>query len=242
MSELREMIIASITDLTGQANEVAARIGAATTDRTKIVHDMLTDESTTDEKVKAFQTWKEQILAKLEEEEAKARDYVASKLPEADESNVETDKASYKELADKVKTARKFYLSGGVPDAKEEDLADVPALKTLRGGTAGGGSGSKRPRLQRIAYRTSTEDNWTEVSKQAKNAKGEEVTVANFTVLAQALKPLGKVEVKDLQAAAFETAGTDDLSTLDGKVFEFAITAGETNVFVQVQPKSDSDE
>ena len=66
------------------------------------------------------------------------------------------------------------------------------------------------------------------------------MTVTNFTVLSHALKSAfdTKVEVKDLQAAAFEAAGTDDLNTLDGKVIEFAYTVGETNVFVKVQPKS----
>ncbi len=242
--DMRTMIVSSITALTEEANSQATKIGAATTDRTKMVHDVLTDESVSDETVKKFQNWKEALLAKLEEEEAKAREYVAANLlPSSEEIDVEAAKTSYKELADKVKTARKFYLTT-LPGATEDDLKDVPALKTLRGGTAGNGTGGKRPRVQRIAFRANTTDNWTEVSKQAKNAKDEDVTVTNFTVLAQALAKeyKTKVEVKDLQANAFEAAGTDDLNSLDGKVFEFAVTVGDKNIFVQVQPKSDADE
>jgi hypothetical protein len=239
---MRTMIVASITSLTDEANVVASRISAATTDKTKLVHDILTDEETTDEKIKAFQSWKEALLAKLEEEEAKAREHAATLLPTGEETDVDKDKATYKELADKVKTARKFYLTT-LPGATEDDLKDVPALKTLRGGTASSGGG-KRPRVQRISYRASTTENWTEVSKQAKNAKGEDVTVTNFTVLAQELHKVykAKVEVKDLQAAAFDAAGTDDLNSLDGKVFEFATSVGDKTVFVQVQPKADTDE
>ena len=247
MSDLTTMIVSSITDLTTQANELAGKISAATTDRTKLVHDYLNPEEgaePADDKIAQFIQMREQVLARLEDEENKAREYVtATYLGDIDESAVDAQKAEYKELADKVKTSRKFFLTT-IPGATEDDLKDVPALKTLRGGTASGGSGSKRPRLNRVAYRTSTSEPWTEVSKQTKNAKDEDVTVTNFTVLATELKAKfgTKVEVKDLQSNAFEAAGTDDLSSLEGKVFEFAVTVGEQNVFVQVQPKSDSDE
>ena len=239
---MRDAILDSIADLTEQANASAAKIGAATTDRTKIVHDILTDENTDDEKIRKFQTWKESVLAKLEEEESKAREYAATLVPSSD-LDVDAEKVTHKTLADKVKTAIKFYVTT-LPGTSEEDLKGIPALKTLRGGTASSGQGGKRPRVQRISYRLNATDNWTEVSKQQKNAKGEEVTVTNFTVLASTLGSVckAKVEVKDLQAAAFDAAGTDDLNSLDGKVFEFATTVGEQNVFVQVQPKSDSDE
>lgn len=242
--DMRTMIVSSITALTEEGNALATRISAATTDRTKLVHDYLTAEEPADEKIKAFQDWKEGLLAKLEEEEEKARQHVlTTHLKEVDEATVDADKTKYKEIADKVKTARKFYLTT-LPGATEEDLKDVPALKTLRGGTANSGQGGKRPRVNSISYRLNGTDNWTEVSKQQKNAKGEDVTVTNFTVLSQALHSAlkAKVEVKDLQAAAFDAAGTDDLNSLDGKVFEFAITVGEQNVFVKVQPKSESDE
>lgn len=238
---MRDAIIQSIVSLTEQANASVAEISAHTTDVTKVVHDYLTDENTTDEKIKKFQAWKEELLAKLEQEESKAYEYAKEKVAAAqdDSFDVEAAKKSHKELAEKVKTARKFYLTT-LPGTSEDDLKGVPDLKTLRGGTAGGGTGSKRPRVNSISIRQSESENWTEVSKQGKNAKGEEVTVTNFTVLAQELSKIGKtkVEPKDVQAAAFEAAGTDDLNSLDGKVFEFAYSAGEKNVFVKIQPKT----
>lgn len=241
--DMRTMIVSSITSLTEQANAEATRIASATTDRKALVHDILNADEPTDEKVKKFQEFKEQILARLEQEEEKAREYVSTTLlPAAEEFDVDAAKSTYKELADKVKTARKFFLTT-LPGATEDDLKDVPALKTLRGGTSSGGTGSKRPRVNRLAYRANSSDNWTEVSKSTEK-NGETVTVTNFTVLAQSLSKVygSKVEVKDLQAAAFEAAGTDDLNSLDGKVFEFAVSVGDKSVFVQVQPKSESDD
>lgn len=241
MSDLKDMVVASLTELTEQANERATKIAAATTDRSKMVHDYLTADEPADETIAEFQKWEEEALAKIEEQRSKAADYVTSKyLAAVDESTVDALKEEYKTLADKAKTARKFYLNN-VPGAEESDLEKVPALKTLRGGTSGGGGG-KRPRINAIEYRIGASGEWVDVSQQAKNAKGEDVTVTNFTVLAKALKSATdvKVEVKDLQAAAFEAAGTDDLSTLNGKVIEFAYTVGEHNVFLKVQPKDNS--
>lgn len=236
------MVVASIGEQTVKANELASQISAATTDRTKVVHDYLNSDEPADETIAKFQAWREETLAAIEAQEAKAREYVAATyLKDIDESAVDGLKAQYKEIVDAVKAARKFVTT--LPGVTEDALKDVPELKTLRGGTAKG-SGGKRPRLNSVSYRTSTKDNWTEVSAQRDNAKGETVTVTNFTILAGALKEKfgTKVEVKDLQAAAFEAAGTDDLSTLNGNVFEFAVSVGEQNVFVKVQPKSDDAE
>lgn len=238
---MRDAIIQSIVALTEESNAKVAEIAAHTTDVTKVVHDYLTDPNSTDEKITKFQAWKEALLAKLEEEESKAYEYAKEKVAAAqsDDFDVEAAKKSQKELADKVKTAKKFYLTT-LPGTSEDDLKGVPDLKTLRGGTAGGGTGSKRPRVNSISIREAGTENWTEVSKPGKNSKGEDVTVTNFTVLAQTLAKAGgaKVEPKDLQAAAFEAAGTDDLNSLEGKVFEFGYTVGEKNYEVKIQPKT----
>lgn len=241
--DLKGMVIQSLTDITTKANDAATKIAAATTDRTKMVHDYLTADEPADEKIREFQEWEEKALAQIEKaREAAAEHVTATYLQTVDASAVDALKETYKTLADKAKTARKYFLNN-IPDATEDDLKDVPALKTLRGGTSGGGGG-KRPRFNSISYRIGASGEWVEVSAQAKNAKGEDVTVTNMTVLAKALKEATgtKVEVKDLQAAAFDAAGTDDLSSLNGKVVEFAHSVGDKNVFVKAQPKSADDE
>lgn len=245
-TDMKALVIAGMNDSAEKAETLATKIGAATTDREKLVHDYLNpDEGTepVDETIAAHLKWREKAMAAIEEADDKAREHIRSNyLEDVDENAVNALKVEYTEQADAYKAARKFFLT--LPGATEDDLSEVKPLKTLRGGTAKGGSGSKRPRLQRIAYRTSTSEPWTEMSKETENAKGETVTTSSFSVAAAALKSKfgTKVEVKDLQAAAFEAAGTDDLSTKGGEVFEFATSVGDQTVFIQIQPKADSDE
>lgn len=239
--DLKGMIVQSLVDLTNEANAKAEAIGAATTDRTKLVHEIRTEETPRDETVAAFQNWYEEANARIEAEVAKIDKHIAETyLKAVSEEEVDALKVAYKDLKDKAVTARKYFLAA-IPGATEEDLKDVPDLKNLRGGNSGqgGGTGAKRPRVQSLAYSLDNGKTYTDVSKPGKNSKGEDVVTTNFTVLAGALKDakVGKVEVKDLQAAAFAAAGTDDFSTLDGKVFEFVTTVGEQNVTVKVQPK-----
>lgn len=242
-NDMLTMLATGLTSQTGEANGLAEKISAATSDRTKLVHDHLTDENTEDEKILAYQEFVEKANAEIEAQTEAARAYVMEKyLPEVDDSAIEAQKTQYAALVAQIKAARKFAST--IPGYKDEDLAEVPALKTLRGGTAGGGTGSKRPRLQRVSYRTATNQPWVEVSTQRAGKDGTEVTVTNFSLLATTLKDVfkAKVEVKDLQAAAFDAAGTDDLSTLNGNVFDFATSVGDKTVFVQVQPKSATEE
>lgn len=243
-NDMLTLLETGLTSQTTEANELAEKIGAATSDRTKLVHDHLTDENTEDEKILAYQEFIEKANAEIEAQTEAARAYVMEKyLPEVDDSAIEAQKTQYAALVAQIKAARKYAAT--IPGfSEEESLKNVPALKTLRGGTAGGGTGSKRPRLQRVAYRTSTNQPWTEVSTQKDAKDGTKVTVTNFSLLATTLKEKfkSKVEVKDLQAAAFDAAGTDDLSTLNGHVFDFATSVGDKTVFIQVQPKGATDE
>lgn len=224
------------TELTTEANEIAARIGAATTDRTKAIHDMLTEESPKDETIAKWQDFHEKALAQLAAEEAKAYAYAESKLPAQDADAVKADQEKHKVLVEQVKSALNYAKK--IPGYSEEALKDVPALKNLRGKDTGKG-GSKRPRIERAAFRVGTKAPWTEAKQTKTEEDGTEVDVTNFTVLALALKDAfkTKVEVKDLQAAAFAAAGTDDLGSLNGKVFDFAHTVGDQTVFIQIQPK-----
>ncbi len=239
---VKDAIIASIVDTIEKANASAAKIGAATTDTSKLDNEAISDPDTTDESLRKFQQWKEALLAKLEEETQKALAHAAS-LREAattgEAFDVDAEKVTHKTLAAKAKQARDFYLNT-LPGTTEDDLKGVPALKNLRGGNSGStGTGGKRPRVERISWKANDSDNWSAVEKEGKNAKGEPVTVTNFTLLAQTLSSHfeTKVEPKDLHTAAFEAAGTDDLNTLNGRVFDFHYTNGPVSAFIQIQPK-----
>jgi hypothetical protein len=236
-TDMLSMLTTGVTSQTEEANALQAEIAAATSDRTKMVHDYLTDENTEDETIKALQEFLDKANAEIEAQTKAGREYVMAKyLPNVDDSAIEAKTKQFDELVKQIKAAKKFAAT--IPGYSDDTLKDVPALKTLRGGTASGGTGSKRPRLQRVSYRTATNQPWVAVETE-RDGK----TVTNFSLLAVALKEAfkAKVEVKDLQAAAFAEAGTDDLSTLDGHVFDFAITVGDKNVFVQVQPKAADD-
>ena len=231
MSDILNMVTATLTDATNKANSVADKILAATTDRTKVVHELRTDPNTDDETIKKFQAWYEQANAKIEEQIAAIDEYIKANKIQSEDVDVDALKEEYKTLKTQVTSAINFAKT--VPGFSEDALKDVPELKSLRGGTSGGGTGGKRPRVERLSFSTNAAGPWTEVDKDGKT---------NFTLLAQRLsKEVGsKVVVKDLQSAAFESAGTDDLSSLDGKVFTFAHSVGEgdkaKNYFVKVQP------
>lgn len=237
-NDMLTMVVQALSDQTAKANDLSDRISAATTDRSKAIHDTLTADNPTDEKIKAFQEFIEKANAEIERQTKAAEAYVESLIPGADEATVDALKTEYRALVDSVKAARKFALT--IPGATEDSLKDVPALKNLRGSTAGkGGTGGKRPRLVATEYRTSTSEPWVAASATREDKEGNTVTVTSFTVLAAALSKAynAKVEVKDLQTAAFEAAGTDDLNTLEGKPFEFATSVGDKTVFVKVAPK-----
>lgn len=224
-----------------EANALVTKINGATTDKGKLVHDIRNDESVTDEKVRAFQEWHEKASAAINAKVAEIDEYIkANLLPKSEDVDVDALKAQHKTLKDGVKAALTFVQT--VPGFNAEEFK-VPDLANLRGGTsAGTGQGGKRPRLNKIWV------NDTLIEKASKNAKNEDVMVSNFTLAAAAIGKLAKtkVETKDLQRAAFEAAGTDDLSTVGGKVFEFYFEAGtgddRVNVKVAVEPKGDTDD
>ena len=237
-NDMLTMVGTALAGQTEQANALATRIAAATTDRSKALHDYMTDPESTDPDVKAFQEYEEKMLAALEEQREILVGKVEAKIGTVSPEDVETLKTQYKGIVDQIKAARKFAAT--IPGYTDETFKDVPALKNLRGSTAGkGGSGGKRPRLVSVEFRASTKDEWTEAYTTREGKDGEDVRVSNFTVLAGALKDKfgTKVEVKELQTAAFEAAGTDDLNTLEGKTFEFATSVGDKTVFVKVTPK-----
>jgi uncharacterized protein YdcH (DUF465 family) len=235
------MVQKTVSGQIEQANALVQKINANTTDKGKLVHDIRTDESVSDETVRKFQEWFAKAEAEIERRVSEVDSYItANLLPASEDVDVDALKAQHKSLKDSIKAALTFVQT--VPGYNAEEFS-VPDLANLRGGTsAGTGTGGKRPRLNRIWV------NGDLISKAVKDKDGNDVDVSNFTLAAAAIGKLAKakVEVKDLQQAAFGAAGTDDLSTLNGRVFEYAFEAGEgenrVNVNVKVEPKNTSGE
>lgn len=230
---IADMVVAEITRSTTVANEIAAKISANTTDEGKLVHEHRVATDSTDEQVVAFQEWFEKANALIETKVAEINAYIKANLLQTSSEPVDLDalREQYKAAVVEAKTGAKFLAT--LSDAPADYTP--PAITSLRGGTVGSGNatGQKRPRVERI---------WIDgnvVESEATNKAGETRTVSNFTLAAAALSKVSgaKVEVKDLQAAAFSAAGTDDLNSLNGEVFEFSHSSGDKNYAVKVQPK-----
>lgn len=242
-NDLVTAVTSTLVTLVTEANEAAKKHSAATVDTKSLIHEILFDNETTDETILKFRAWHEQANAAILAEESKAAEYAQGTMPKGEEVDTEALKASYTEKKSQVTAAIKLLKT--LPGFTEEWLKDVPELKTLRGGTAGTGSGTggKRPRIANLWIGDAAGNNFQRVYEV--KGEGDKATeVSNFTLLAKFLsakeRANTKVEVKDIQAAAFAAAGTDDLKSLDGKVFEFSFSAGkageEKNYMVRVAP------
>ena len=229
-----------------QANTLVATINANTTDKGKLVHDIRTDENTTDNKVREFQEWLAKAEEAIEKKRAEVDAHIVENLmPKGEDVDVEALKTQHKTLRDGIRAAQAFAKS--LPNYKDEEFV-LPDVSNLRGGSSSGsGDGGKRPRLNSIWIGTN-EGDLTLISKPVEDKKkGVTRDVSNFTLAAGHIgKVVGeKIEVKDLQAAAFSAAKTDDLSTLSGRVFDYYFEAGKDdkrkNFLVRVEPKNTDD-
>ena len=194
----------------------------------KAVAELRTDPETTDEKVKAWQEREEKVMAALNAEREKINAYIKETLLTVNSDYDETaDVETVKELNGKIVAMRKYMEGVGATD---EDFTDFPESKSLRGAGKGGsgGTGAKRPRLSSVEYSL-------DYGKTFVDAAPGEDDPTTFSALATVLKGVTghKVEVKDLQSAIFQEAGTDDLSTKQGQDFTAALTVGEQNVFIR---------
>lgn len=243
------MIVATVTESTKNANAIAEEIVNASKDKNARTHEVIADESVTDEKVVQYREWENKLLQTLEEGRSQISEYIASQPAligaTLSEEDLTTKKTEYGKLKESVTSGVKFAKSGAIPGLTDEEITaafkDVPELKTLRGGSSGAtGEGGKKPRLERVSYSLDNGKTYSEVWENVKNAKtGKEEAKVSFTILAKKLATelKAKVEVKDLQSAVFDAAKTDDLSTTNGRVIELVHTVGEKNVFLRVQAK-----
>lgn len=200
-------------------------------------------ETSDDPEIVKYREFLENAYAQLAESEKKIDDYILSQgMVDTTPVDVEAETTKWKEISTTVKAMTNAIKT--LPGFDETKLADIPELKSLPGtrkaSTSSGGTGVKRPRIASIAV-TYPDGTTTDIYETK-----DGVNNSNLTVLAKSLASTykRKVEVKDLQAALFAAAGTDDLNTLDGKPVEFAYSVpksdnpedGSYNLMVKVTP------
>lgn len=234
-TDLFGIVRQTISQQTDQANALVAQINAAKADNPNgLVHQIVFEDMTvTDTTVLAFREWVEKLdalrLAKVDEISEYAK---GNLMPETGDFDADAAAEKYKALRTLIRNGQDFIK--GVPGYDAEAFASVPNLASLRGGTvsSGGTTDQRRPRVDSIWV----DGVLTEAKVVAKD-KSERM-VSNFTIAAAYISKASgsKVEVKDLQASAFAGAGTDDLKSLNGRVFEFSFSSGEKNYAVKVLP------
>jgi len=237
---IREMIVSQ----TNEANSIAEEVKKSRVDVNKLVHEQRTDENTTDEVVKAFQTKLAQLDARREKMISDVTEHIKANLPKSEMSDdvykVKSEK--YAELRKGIKSTLK--LAENIPGYKDSDaFKDLPALKTLTGATAGTGTGVKRPRLSYL----SMNGDEVFVMKDGKDEAGNKTQVKSytFTLAAEKINSAvkgAKVKPSDLSAAAFESAGTDDLSSVDGVEFNYSVNGSEFAFKVSATANASEDE
>jgi hypothetical protein len=235
-NEMFAVVKDTVLNATTQANAAQEKISAATVDTKSLVHEIRdSDENVTDATVLAFRAKHEAALAEIESWVSEVNDYIkANLLPSANaDVDVEALKAEYKEAVSLIKASKTFAAKLGAPD----DLwSDVPALKTLRGGTSGAGSGAggKRPRLESIYVDGQRIHETTGEGDKARD-------VSTFTLAARFMSNKehanNKADVRALQEAAFAAAGTDDLSGHEAFDFVYSPDGGKHSYTVKVVPQ-----
>lgn len=239
MSDMQNVIVNTLTETTNTANEIVRKLNAKG-DVGKMVHEIRNDtDNPRDEQIAKFQEFAAAITQRLLDAENAIDAHIKENYLSTDEVIDEAAlKENYKTLRKQISDTLGFAdLAPGVD--KEAVTAAVPALLNLRGTAAGAGTGTggKRPRIECI---------WIDrkaIGKETERPDGTKYMASNFTVAGQFLtKASGqKVDAKALQAAAFAAAQTDDLSELDGTVFEFHFECGEgdrrINPLITVQPQ-----
>ena len=215
---------AMVTEIVTKANAIAEEVKNSRVNVGKVVHEIRKDENTTDETVKAYQAWEAKANALFEKKRKEIDEYIKTNLVKSSEMSdevFEQKKAEYSEHKKNYNNALK--MAAMLPGYDKDTFSDVPSLLTLSGGTsATTGTGPKRPRLASITV--NGEDIFVE-----KDTDEGKVRSATFTVAAAHIsKDSGtKVAPSDLSAAAFEAAGTDDLSTVASVEFNYSSNGKE---------------
>lgn len=203
-----------------EANAIGEKVKTATT-TSKTAIDQIINESD-DETLVSYRESVEKAQAaikaaqeKLDAKRKAAEEHAKTLIPGVgDGFDVDAAKAEFLEKR-KVITSMKTALKGLL--GNDEKVLDAGLTKfnisevigLTRGGTTGGGTGAKKPRLASAVV-----DDLPVANKEGKTS---------FTTLAQHLK----ADVNELKNAAFKAAGTDDFKTIQGQEVSFSFKVGD---------------
>jgi hypothetical protein len=238
---VQQNILEDLAEKTREANEIALKVASVTVEAGKAVHELR--QNSDHPEIVEYRKWLEKVSAKIEEETKRIDTLIRENLlpTKTGEVDVEAETKLYKALKDDMNATRNYLKTR--PNFPQDLLTDERFdLKSLRGTKTSGsvsgvtGEGPKRPRLAMI---------WVDGERTfatVDNKDGTKREAATFTHTASVLsrKSGTKVTAPDLQAAAFETAKTDDLSTKAGEIIEFYYSAGDKNFKIQVQPRDNA--
>jgi hypothetical protein len=223
LDDLGQMMLKRIDAWGAEATNSQAILAAANSDDAKAMVVTLRDGSPGYDEYQSLIAKAEAILAEIDKNNE-------SKVEKPSDEQVSQATETLASLRDQAKAAMTFLVGAYGDGAK--DL--MPAsLKGKRGGGAKGTTGIKRPRMQAIIV--SDKDGAELIHLKAGAEKPEDKPT--FSALAKWLSDTTdtKVETSALQDAAFDAAGTKDLSTVP-KV-EFAHTIGDNHYFIVANSK-----
>lgn len=223
------------TDLINKANQIADEIQKSRVNVGKVVHEIRDIAETEDAKVLKYRENMKKANEQIEKWTQEVEAHIKANLVSAsqmDDATYEAKKAEYASLKKSAQDAQK--LAANLPGYSEAVFANLPALVTLSGGTSTGtGTGPKRPRLASLTI------DGEEVFTLKENDKGEKVKSYTFTAAAQKLSTKeNKVLPSDLSNAAFEAAGTDDLSTVSVVEFNYSVNGTDHTIVAYPQQAS----
>ena len=211
-----------VTGLITQANPLAELVANAG-NVNALVHQYRDDAETEDEKVLAYRTAMDQVSVRILEWQKDVEAHIiAEGYVSTSPVDVEAVTSEFNEFRKQIKAAVSMLknLPGG-----EEVITHLPELKSLPGARTSASAGVARPRVSEVAVMAVDESAFTALHGTGpKDKDGNATRVSNFSVLARYFtRSDTPVSVSELHAAAFAAAGTEDLASLNGTPFEFAV-------------------
>lgn len=224
-------LVESISTLTEQANAIAEKASKSTGDARKQIRDYI--ESSDDEAIVTYREWEAKQKARLAEALTNAQNHAAEKLGlSLGMSDAELAKAK-----DEHKQIRSVITSttGNLTKMSEMLGLDVPALPTLLNfsgkPSAGGASGSRRPRFDDVIL------NGVSLKSQGK--------AATFSTVSQQIKSDTGVSMSagEIYAAFAKECETDEWTEFSHVEVEFTATDPEKVIHsYKVMPIVESDD
>lgn len=202
-----------------QANEIAAKLNAAG-NVLKLVHEVR--ENSEDAKLVAYREYREGMLKDLADAETEAENYIRESGLVAVEP-IDTDALSkeYGTLAEQVENLRKATVSIFGEDSVKEwpNLVKPDGMKK-----SGSGTGTPKPRWQSITV--GGKEIFTETVKDGVTTRAVTLTALSQWFTSQL--PRGQaVDSSKLRDEVYRAAGTNDISTLNGRPVEMVFTSGD---------------